>query len=114
MERISLIHTDFADHTSGVVYRAAGLVYSVSARNKNGAVRYLQLFNKATAPVAGDIPTVIIEIPANGITVLGDAFFSRNGLAFNVGVAWGFSTTEETFTAGTAADQVTQIVWSRF
>lgn len=114
MQRIALLHTDFGVHAAAVVIDVAAVVHSVRCQNKNAAIRYLQLFDSRTAPSAGAIPTLIIPLPISSTVQLGSEFFSQVGLLFKQGVSWGFSTTETTYTAGTAADQLTQIVYSRW
>lgn len=114
MQRIALLFTDFGVHTAGVVIDVSAVVHSVRCQNKNAAIRYLQLFDSRVAPTAGAVPTLIIPIPITSTVQLGSDFFSQVGLLFKKGVAWGFSTTETTYTAGSAADQLTQIVHSRW
>jgi hypothetical protein len=43
------------------------VLFSITAFNANAAVRYLKLYNKATAPVpASDRPVIVVAIPATG------------------------------------------------
>src|SRR6478609_1266318 len=58
---------------------AAGsrVLYSISASNANAALRYVKLYNKATAPVVGtDIPTCVFAIPPSNSV----------NLTFNAGI----------------------------
>lgn len=96
---------------AAAVKGAAGNVYAVTCANANAAVRYLQLHNKATAPVNPEVPLLEFKIPASSDIRIGAEFFSANGLHFSTGIAFGFSTTSGTYTAGTAGEQVTQVVY---
>jgi hypothetical protein len=65
---------------------SAGTVWSVFASNINAAVRYLKLYNKASAPTVGtDVPVMIIPIPAGGFVQIGPG---SNGIRFATGIAW--------------------------
>lgn len=65
---------------------SAGTVWNVVASNINAAVRYLKLYNKASAPTVGtDIPVVVIPLPPGQVTSLN---LSSNGLRFGTGIAW--------------------------
>lgn len=75
---------------------SAGQVYTVIAHNINAAVRYLKLYNKATAPTVGtDTPVMTLPIPANAAGAgfvldtggMGIAFATGIGLAITTGVA---------------------------
>jgi hypothetical protein len=44
---------------------AAGDIRSISVMNASAALKYLRLYNKATAPVPGtDTPAIVIALPA--------------------------------------------------
>lgn len=75
---------------------SAGQVYTVIAHNINAAVRYLKLYDKATAPTVGtDTPVMTLPIPANAAGAgfvldtggMGVAFSLGIGLALTTGVA---------------------------
>lgn len=89
------------------VKASAGNVLSISCINTNAAARYFQLHNTATVPSASDPPVCSWLIPAAGMVVLGSDFFTPNGMYFATGIAFAFSTTFLTYTAGTAGEQVT-------
>jgi hypothetical protein len=65
------------------------VVYSLAVSNANAAVRYVKLYNKATAPVVGtDVPVAVFALPAvNGINMEFSA-----GLAFPLGLGIGLTT----------------------
>lgn len=86
-----------------------GTVFSVSCHNLNAATRFLQLHNKASAPANPDVPLIVIPVPTLACVILDESFFTQNGLFFSVGIAYGFSTTEATYTAGAAADQFAHV-----
>jgi hypothetical protein len=90
----SLISAATTNATS--VKASAGQVYSIYAHNINAAVRYLKLYNKASAPTVGtDVPVLTLPIPANtagaGFVLdtggMGIAFATGIALALTTGVA---------------------------
>lgn len=43
----------------------AGMIYGISAMNASAAIKYVRIYNKATAPTVGtDIPILVVAIPA--------------------------------------------------
>lgn len=91
------------------VKSSSGKVFSLYCHNSNAATRYLQLHNTATVPAGGDVPVKTFVVFSTGQTVIGTDFFTNAGLAFSTGIAFAFSTTRDTYTAGSAGDQQTQI-----
>lgn len=77
--------------TTGVIKASAGQVYHLRAVNTNAAVRYLHLYNKATAPsLSTDTP--IYTIPLQASSVPADVNLGNIGLAFSTGIAWAYTT----------------------
>lgn len=91
------------------VKASAGVVFSVYCHNLNAADRYIQIHDTAATPSGGAAPKLTFYVPAGAAIVIGSDFFTNSGISFSSGIAFAFSTTEATYTAGTAADQVTQI-----
>ena len=87
------------------VKTSAGNVFMFTVHNLNAATRYMQLHNKASAPANPDVPIITIAVPTGATVVLDEAFFGQTGINFSTGIAYGFSTTELTYTAGAAGDQ---------
>jgi hypothetical protein len=90
----SLISAATTNATS--VKASAGQVYAIYAHNLNAAVRYLKLYNKASAPTVGtDTPVLTLPIPGNtagaGFVLdtggMGIAFATGIALALTTGVA---------------------------
>jgi len=85
-----------------------GGLLSVRATNANAAVRYLQIHNKASAPVAADVALDFIAIPAGTAAIpaalLLDSSFFASMTWCSVGVALAISTTATTYTAATNTD----------
>lgn len=102
---------DLGSNATANVKNSAGNVLSVLCQNLNAAIRYLQLHNTATTPSASAVPVISIPVPASSTTVIGTDFFNSSGINFSNGIAFAFSTTSGTYTAGTAADQMTQITY---
>jgi len=93
--------TNSAASTNATSTKAsAGTVWSIVANNINAAVRYLKLYNKASAPVVGtDTPVLTIPIPAGGLAQVDGG---SNGIRFGTGIAWALT--------ASAADSATDAV----
>lgn len=88
-----------------------GRVFSLYGFNANAAVRYLQLFDKASAPASGDVPIGEWALAASGgDRIVGMEAFTVEGITLAKGVAWGISTTRGSYTAATAADHDVSVV----
>lgn len=88
------------------VKATAGVVGYIVANNVNAAVRYLKLYNKATAPTIGtDTPVMTIALPAGTVTVVP---VPVGGIVFNTGI--GFGTTTEATVAGTTGISASETV----
>jgi hypothetical protein len=75
------------------VKASAGVVGSICVTNINAAVRYLKLYNKASAPTVGsDVPVLVYAIP--GATTGGGTNIPLPdvGLAFSTGIAYALTT----------------------
>lgn len=86
-----------------VAKAAAGALRAFWGQN-GAAITYLQIYNKATAPVIGtDVPILSYPIPALAAF---NQSIPGNGLQFAAGIAYAF-TTDAAGTAGAAAAAVT-------
>ena len=89
---------------------SAGMVYSVMAMNASAAVKYVRIFNKASAPTMGtDVPVMVIAIPATSskeITI-------PLGLKLSAGIAYAITNAAPAIdnTAVAAADVQLLIDW---
>jgi hypothetical protein len=83
----------------------AKLLY-VHAFNANAAVRYLKLYNKATAPTIGtDRPIMAFPIPATGAISI--AIGDDDGVLFSAGLGLGLVTgAADTDTAAVAVNDI--------
>lgn len=97
-----------ADATKNVK-ASAGNVFSLTCHNENGADRYLQLHNKASAAANAEVPEFAWLVPAGGQIIVGADFFTAEGLHFAAGITFAFSTTKDSYTAGSAGDQSTWV-----
>jgi hypothetical protein len=86
-----------------------GNVFSLTCHNENAAERYLQLHDSAT--VSSGAPLFSFLVPTLAQIIVGTDFFTQAGAHFPTGIAFGFSTTKETYTAGTATDHSTWILF---
>ena len=100
--------------TAAVIKASAGNVFKFFATNTNAAVRYMQLHNKATIPLATEVPVVSLIIPAGTATVPGYVEYEfKFGRAFATGIGFAISTTQGTFTdAATASEHVKIVEYS--
>ena len=87
----------------------SGNVFSFVATNLNVGTRYIQLFNKATGPVLGDIPVVVYPVFGSNLLIIDTAIWGLAGIGFSTGISWGYSTTPLTYTAGSNSDVIFEI-----
>ena len=74
------------------VKSAPGAVGFIWAVNLNAAVRFLKLYNKASAPTVGtDTPIATLPIPASA-TGAGFSLAIPNGVAFTTGISYAVTT----------------------
>lgn len=91
--------------TAGVNISAKpGRVYHVTTVNKTATVYFVQIHDKATAPVAADVPIWEGKLPANGDC---DLDFGVCGLYCALGFSVAISTTAGALTLAAANDAVT-------
>lgn len=68
---------------------SAGQVYMITAFNTNASIRYLKLFNKASAPTLGtDTPVAVFGIPGNTTGAGNNVPIPSVGLNFSTGIAF--------------------------
>lgn len=91
------------------VKSSAGSVLSLYCHNANAADRFIQLHNTATVPSGGAVPKHTFRVPAGGDVLIGSDYFQELGCAFATGIAFAFSTSINTYTAGSAGDQTTTV-----
>lgn len=92
---------------SKVVKATPGHVYAFSCANTNAAARFLQLWDGGTSG------TLITSkaIPGQSELTIGQDFFTAEGLYFATSLTFAFSTDRNTFVAGTAGEQTTEVVY---
>lgn len=86
---------------------SAGQVFGWYLSNINAAVRYLKLYNKASAPTVGtDTPVMTIAIPGNAAGAGATVEFT-NGIAFATGIAYALTTgVADSDTGAVAANEI--------
>lgn len=89
---------------SGIVSASVSFLRSINALNQNAGTRWIQFFDKAVGPVLNDVPVFEFKMSGGTGMIIGDDFFTGGGVRFASGIAWGFSTTQNAYTAATAAD----------
>lgn len=106
---LSISRTISASGTNGTSVKASpGQVYTIMATNLNAAVRYLKLYNKASAPTVGtDTPVMTLAIPGN---TAGAGFMLDTGgmgIAFATGIALAITTgIADSDTGAVAANEI--------
>ncbi len=108
-ENSPLSFTDFGANITLNISSVTANVLSFACHNSNPGSRFFQLHNTATVPSVSAVPAETFLIPAGSQVVIGTEYFTNSGVNFSNGVAFAFSTTKNTFTAGLAADQTTKI-----
>ena len=104
--------------TKANVKASGGRVVGLRVTNANIATRYVSIHNKATAPVATDVPDMYFLLPAGTATVpsvteINSTMFSEAGRNCPLGIGWSIGTTANVFTdGGTAADHTITITYS--
>lgn len=96
--------TPYLATVSGVVATVPTQVHAFSCNSRAGTNTWAMVLNSASAIGNGATPTYAFLLPAGGMIVLGEDFFSPAGMYFSLGLAWGISTTNATYTAATAAN----------
>lgn len=86
----------------GAISSSPTLVYAIYGANRNGAARYLQVFNGANGP--SGVPSLSFLVPAGNSTTVGTDFFTLGGAEFPHGLSLGMSTTSGTYTAATGSE----------
>lgn len=86
-----------ADTNAAVLLARQGILGHIQASNVNAAVRYLKVYDKATAPTVGtDVPKYTILLPIGGVGIL---HLPMQGSEFINGIA--IALTVEATVAGT-------------
>jgi hypothetical protein len=72
------------------VKASAGCINTLQVSNANAAIRYLKLYNKASAPTVGtDTPVMTILLPASSNQTIGCGPY---GIRFTTGIAYALTT----------------------
>lgn len=89
------------------VKASAGVVFAIIAQNLNASVRYLKLYNKASAPTVGtDTPVFTMPIPASA-TGAGFTWSIPPGIDFSTGIAFALTTgSADNDTGAVAASEI--------
>jgi hypothetical protein len=88
---------------SGAIKASAGRTYGWLLQNTNVAVRYMQLYNKATAGIPGtDTPYLTIPLPLTSQVT----YDTSVGLTHATGISWAITTDVAGTTAGASGDIV--------
>lgn len=97
--------------TTGVVIKAGkGQLFAIDVANANSAIRYLKIYNKATAPTNSDTPVATHLLPGTSARTI---MISTAGQEFLTGISYRASTgvADNDNTAPTANDVVVNFYW---
>ena len=109
-------YTNLGAGLSAVITPTWGDLCALHATNENAGVRFLQLFDRATALSGGEVPKLSFPIAAGtaaapGALILDSGFW--DGRVFNnLGIVYGFSTTEGTYTAATDGEHSINVLFT--
>jgi hypothetical protein len=93
------VHSRGALTNSLIVKPTAGYLLGLTANSTNAAAQYILLFDSATVPSSGAIPTTSFTVPAASHLAI---YFNTPGRAFQTGICVCNSTTAATLTIGAA------------
>ena len=80
--------------------------------NRNAAVRYGNIHNKSSIPLATEVPLISLPIPAGTANNPGVLSVDiAEGQLFSNGIGWSISTVEAVFTDSATASEHTTHVW---
>jgi hypothetical protein len=89
-----------ADTNAAIIKAEGGTVHAIQASNVNAAVRYLKLYDKATAPTVGtDVPVWQCALQGGATGTHTEISFPEGGLVFDAGISMALTT--EATDAGT-------------
>lgn len=84
----------------GVIKNSTGSLYRVWITNRNGTLRYLQLFNNTTGPSGTPLASYLIAANTGAIII----DFAPWGNNFSVGISLGVSSSNTTYIAATGSE----------
>lgn len=92
---------------TGVVHAGACNMRSATFINRNSSIRYFQIWDNATTQSG----TIVLQVPLDGSTsttisskAVGADILGPQGIAMANGIVFSFSTTNGSYSAGTAGD----------
>lgn len=101
-----------ADQDSIVVKASAGTLFSLHVLSTITSVRYVKIYDKATAPTSADTPLLVVAVPATaGLSV--DPSLPPCGAVFSNGIAFRITTgvADNSAAAATASDCVISLTY---
>lgn len=111
--RLTNLYKSIGAGSTGVVNAGAGVILVVSVININDADRFLQFFDTLTPITTGAVPFAVYPVyQKNGYTELTQAQMGKQGLIFDVGITWGFSSVASTYQPTSPADAILNIHWT--
>lgn len=105
----NVVNTNFGASTNKVITTSSTKMLAVTCQNLNALIRYLQIHDSSVPVSVGAVPALSFAISGNSSITIGSNILTTNGFMTNGGVTTTFSTTPGTYTAGVAAEQITQV-----
>lgn len=105
--------TRFGTSTTDTITATPGWFLGGFIHNRSSSMRYFQIFNRTTNPTSGaTAPTFSIPLaPQYMHSFQPESFGSTNGYFCSAGIAWGFSSAENTYVAASASDVNCNFFW---
>ena len=101
------VYSALGTNVNANIKATPGKMYGVVATNANSSTRFIQLFNKITAPINGDVPLRSYPVYGNyGSLMIDGNLWGLAGLNFSTGISWGMSSTPLAYTAISAPTEV--------
>ncbi len=106
-----LLLADFGSNVTKNVKSSTGNIFGINGTNANASTRWLQIHNTASTPSGGAVPIMSFMVLTGSSINIGNNFFTLAGYNFSTGIAYAWSTAAGTYTAATASDHTTMVIY---
>lgn len=109
----SYIAAAAADQDSTVVKASAGTLYTLAVASVIAGVRYVKIYDKATAPTSADTPLLRVVVPGSTAGTLTEVPLPPCGAVFSNGIAFRITTgqADNSAAAATAGDGIVALTY---
>lgn len=106
-------YSSIGERVADVICNNSGSVKAVLITNTAIEDRFFQLFDLDTLPLTGAKPILSIPIyKNNGYSELTEDIFGEDGVVFDFGITWAFSTNARTYQPAAITDPILNIIWT--